>query len=470
MSQVSVVFLTSELFQEIVCHLLPASLPFLRLVCKSFNEAVIPQMFSNLTICLKKEKSDVLLALLNAIADGKHPGVIHAKSVTIRDHGYSFSPPRQDSVFKIFNQYRAKVKKLLPAVMSGFQNATSVTWTISDNSLDWSRDCVVAGIISMKSLKALKLNKQSTNHSRDICLQTLPSLNELVIQFYKGLSTSGGELQGIPELIEKSSGSLRNLGLHVSVHGEPQSLEPLLSSVSRLQIKHLTLSGFFIPHHSDIISHFRSLVSLSLTTIVRKRLKDGDYFWDALKAKKIHLKEITLNEPNDGFIQYLKSYAGLKSLAILRTQGFDKCQSDRTALSFYADALSTHSNTLEKLSITPIYEGSWCFGEHAIQCLSQLCELVYLTISIVDCPMNLAITSYNSLPYLINRIHGMTDNQSYPVKYLMETVSILPKLQVLTIHGAELDLNRDLIMCSPGHKSVVPIEIQIDKQVTSFGH
>ncbi|KAF9002700.1 hypothetical protein BDQ17DRAFT_521972 [Cyathus striatus] len=387
----------------------------------------------------------------DAIAGGKHPGVIHAKSVTIQDRSRELSlhrPPRKDSVFQLFSQYRRKVKKLLSVAISTFKNATSVTWMISDNSLDWSRDCVISGISFMPSLK--------TNHGLGVCLQTLPSLN---VQFFEG--STYAEIQGIPELIEKSSGLLRGLEFH-SNSGH-LSLEHLLSSVSTpLHIEHLMLSGFFASRYSGIVSHFQSLVSLSLKTYVDESLNEANSFWDALKCEKIYLKEISLNQPSDGFIQYLKSYAGLKSLSMLYSEGFYG-YSDITALLFYTGALSSHCNTLEKLSILPFDDGGWCFGDLVIQCLEQLHELAYLNISITDNPV-----SYYCIFDRNYRIHGTVDNKTYPVKQLIETVSILPRLQVLSIHRTYGHFC-GMDMCKAEDERTIPMQKDIDMQVTTYG-
>ncbi|KAF8994188.1 hypothetical protein BDQ17DRAFT_1200954, partial [Cyathus striatus] len=91
--------------------------------------------------------------------------------------------------------------------------------------------------------------------------------------------------------------------------------------------------------------------------------------WNALKHEKIHLREITIDEPTEAFIQYLSSYTGLRSLVITPTVRITERQSDLIAVEFYTHAICAHASSLEKLEVLPAYEGRWCFGEHNIQTL-----------------------------------------------------------------------------------------------------
>ncbi|KAF8994630.1 hypothetical protein BDQ17DRAFT_1412463 [Cyathus striatus] len=414
----SILLFPVELLQEIAK--LTSSLPVLRLVCKRFNDVVVPQMFSHASIWFEGEKQNQYPEYLKALATTAHPAVVHAKSLTFRHLSpqlvlYPKYPRDEEEEAKLKLQYKLDVldpyyahsqliKEWFPLAMNRFNQATT-----------------------------------------------------LMIKSY---------------------------------HEQAVPLVPsLLQQTSHMNLKHLSLEGFHVILNSDVIPRLRSLESLCVND-VRKGMNSysrwpqpnllnpsqeiihstdpsqGD-LWRVLKAGKIHLQEITIDEPTESFVQYLGSYTGLKRLTIRGAKNSDQTKSDTFAINFYRNALLPHASTLEKLVILPFYEGKWCFGEQCIRVLSGLVNLTHLSISIVADSSKIM----HGIEWWPPKVpEGPCEyNPLHPVCLLMQTAASLPKLELLSIHGSSLPSNRG-VQCGNGLKRhAIKPTTQIYTHVTSTG-
>ncbi|KAF8994193.1 hypothetical protein BDQ17DRAFT_1367289 [Cyathus striatus] len=451
-----------------------SSLPTLRLVCKRFNDVVAPQMFSSAFICLKDEALDDFLQLLESLAVGNHPAVLHAKSLTIRDVVPSQEPkprygqqPNKKEVEKDKLQHKSRVldpyysnsdliKDRLSRAISRLQWVTTVTWYIDYRKSDkWSRNCVISGIAQMPSLILRNTHKNS--------------------------NTPISWIQGVKQILSNSSDQLIRLAIKSK---NPKDLDTpylrsLLQDASSMHLTHLDLEGFAIQLSNAVIPHLRSLQSLHLKQIYKHTghfpsqtgtSSSARDIWTILKREKIYIREINLDEPTEYFVEYLRSYAGLKSLTIRGALGTDEAQSNHIALDFYRCALCNHAKSLEILEILPYYEGKWCFGEHVNQILSKLINLKQLTVAVVGVSTE-TVPKYNFGNYSKkpNVVTECTYDPLHPVCMLMQAASLLPKLDVLSIYGADLAANRR-IWCGNGKIShAIAMFKQIDTHVTMIG-
>ncbi|KAF8994187.1 hypothetical protein BDQ17DRAFT_1431213 [Cyathus striatus] len=381
------------------------------------------------------------------------------------------------------------IKEWLPLAMSRLSKVNTFIWHINHlRSDDWSRDCVISGITQMPSLTALELNVDLRNRDA-IQLHSLPPVQVLSIgAAHQNSISRNGSIQGLRELIAKSSRQLRQLTIKSSHPIQVERSTPLLcyllQDTSHLHLKHLSLDVSSLILSSAIVDRLRSLESLSIKNAFRhtwwspssseedlhSQVSSDRDVWHMLMVGRIHLQEITIDESTESFVAYLGSYIGLKVLVITGAMYNTQAQSDVHAIEFYRNALFTHANTLEKLVISPTYEGKWCFGEHCMRVLSSLVNLRLLTISIVvDSAQILFEDSYsdNGSPTTTTRNNHY--DPSHPVCLLMQTGSTLPKLNMLSIRGASLSANRE-VECGNGRVShpIYP-DTQIDIHVTSNG-
>lgn len=263
-------------------------------------------------------------------------------------------------------------------------------------------------------------------------LATLPYLEELRITLGGG-SVSALKLEQLTNLrkinISGFSTDYRTIiipGLRTLISNSPQlthldidnhsqraeydtsTLHDLLGAVapnSPLNLTNLNLRGLCIKLDAGTIPHLRSLQSISLCNIIDTRQEDLAHLddlpfreelvertgafssspqeiWDMFREEHICLTEIITDQVNEGLLQYLASYDGLKSLVLsARTTG-NAYASNKLAVEFYNEVLPRHAPTLVCLDILPDHEGKWCFGKHNSVSVLQCGRLATLRMSV----------------------------------------------------------------------------------------
>ncbi|KAF8994424.1 hypothetical protein BDQ17DRAFT_1431081 [Cyathus striatus] len=301
----------------------------------------------------------------------------------------------------------------------------------------------------MTSLKTLTLDMDFEIRDSIIQLHSLPPLQNLTIRssVTTAISTNGS-IQGLPELIAKSSNKLRHLDIQswCWYGNEASSFYSMVQRASPLRITHLTLEGPMVTPKKELIPHLQALESICLRHLPRESYvrSETEDTWTCLQSAKIHLRQITITLPTQHFLTYLRSYSGLKSLTVegieLGTRPMEQQPYKDLAVEFYQnmpfdfyqDALSKHVNSIESLAILPINEGHWCFGEHSIWCISALVNLRQLSVAV--------IAADPTKPERYEKIY----DPLHPICLLMKTVSSLPKFKLLSIHNANMNFNRKL--------------------------
>ncbi|KAF8990233.1 hypothetical protein BDQ17DRAFT_390732 [Cyathus striatus] len=249
----------------------------------------------------------------------------------------------------------------------------------------------------MPSLTALEISIHSTE-TDSFRIDSIPPLEEFWIRDNSGQNVlERGRIQGIPELIAKSSTCLRQLGLETCIlyDRDPLLLDPYLHLTSPLHITHLTLMGYFVELNSAILPHLRYLSSIWIENYADARTRARrsaeqygephhqesevvtvDDIWKGLNREKIHLTKIDVDELPESLFHYLDSYTGLSSLSIGDAMWVPEAQSSRAARAIYSSALRNHVSSLERLSILSQPDSEWAFGDHSVSNshLSYTCE------------------------------------------------------------------------------------------------
>ncbi|KAF9000891.1 hypothetical protein BDQ17DRAFT_1410152 [Cyathus striatus] len=466
--RIPVLPLPHEIVQMIARMMTHESFPILRLVCRSFNDAMIPLTFPQAVISYSSRKPDDFVDQLRTLATNIHPAPHFAEILTIRNTRFVTEFARNDAV-EVDDESRELdptmararlVEQYLPLAIAAFKKVSKIIWFSSEHLHNSLIEAIGLGMAQLSSLTALDVH-------------------------VVGGRPPESKSQLEQELISNSSDRL--IHLCVTLHDlgmfGPSALDPLLALSPPLNITHLVLKGFFVKMENTVSRHLRSLVSLTITNVASAHERLSRTFkqnfsaetsfmndmWIYLAQEKIQLREIELEEPTDSFIQYLKSYNGLKKLTIKRAISYSVEMSNDFASAFY-EALPKHVG-LEELDISPFYESRWCYGMHNIDVFSCLTNLRLLTIAIIsDSSEIVTINGGDSQP-----IHSTWQLQcgyylSTPVHSLMKTVHVLPKFEVLTIQHASLSLNREQRrLGSQRWTSNVEFRMQVDDQVTSFG-
>lgn len=216
-------------------------------------------------------------------------------------------------------------------------------------------------------------------------------------------------VSGLRTLISNSP-SLTHLDVGCNYRSDDSqisTLHDLLGAVppeNPLNLSHLTLRGWCARLDDETLPHLRFLESFSLYVNIDWRVlsrldldedaqesllqrtanwcSSNEEIWNVLRQERIWLKEISTDEVNDAFLEYLASYSGLQRLTLSSATADTAKKSDALAMKFYRDVLPAHAKSLVSLDVSPVYEGKWCFGKHNATSLLQCSKLTNLKIHI----------------------------------------------------------------------------------------
>ena len=198
-----------------------------------------------------------------------------------------------------------------------------------------------------------------------------------------------------------------------SLHEIFQFLTP---EIEPLRLKDIRMAQSFIKLDAFTISHLRHLTCLHLLCMkipsnlgsdsesgdtspessgalenaecrIGSKLSD---LWSALHLAGIYLKEIQVDDINNGLLGYLTRYTGLTKLIIWTGCFKSLPESDASARLFFAEPLASHFNTLEELIIEAGFEDLWCFGEHNLSAFSSCTGLNKLSVSVSKADFNVS--------------------------------------------------------------------------------
>jgi len=163
-------------------------------------------------------------------------------------------------------------------------------------------------------------------------------------------------------------------------HSLHHLLECIRNNAARLRLRHLGLDACLLRLDGTTLPHLRWLKSLRLTHVydpyaqphgsqhadiknAEKHKQVGssvEELWRTMAHEGIWLEDIVHEDVCPGFLEYLSSYSGLKSLKLVPDQGGQTSSyANAQAQQLFAQTgpLIHHSHTLEKLVIMPRYEG-----------------------------------------------------------------------------------------------------------------
>ncbi|KIM44339.1 hypothetical protein M413DRAFT_379456 [Hebeloma cylindrosporum] len=465
--------LAPELIQAIADALALDTAKNLRLTCKQFGEFLNPRLFRELTISFSLSTYEKDLAKVRILATTDcHAASSGTQMLKIASVSPAYNPvPRawklvddewvMDPGSEVPPEIRAaeeELKKYLFKAIASLKNVQSVEWKPGYKDGDWAQIDVMNALKTLPNLRVIILHAS--------LFKVPPSLQDLSnIQKISACDVTvqhtPGILDNISKLVAQSpkltsidmTGSARYAGgkcasLHDIFKHYPQGFPPL-------QLQRLSLEYYLVKLDEVTLPHLRHLTSLNLMYIEepfggRRRWgthepsgsesSEGnqtygstfDDIWEALKISGIYLQELALDIVVPSFLEYLASYSGLKKLRLI-PGGFDEGDSsDSMANQFFSAPLTNHVQSLEYLSISALYEGSWCFGPWNQAIVSRCTNLKAL---------EMAITS---------RSIEDVDSKGNMIGRLLDTVSdFMPKLERLIILTADLEAFRDAMCGNP---------------------
>ncbi|KAF8998298.1 hypothetical protein BDQ17DRAFT_1362388 [Cyathus striatus] len=315
----------TEILQEIT-QLLPTSLKNLRLTCKRFNDAIVPQMFSHITIDFNYKRPDDCKRFLESLVSRTHSSVLHAKSVTIDGMNSLF---RGDKWLPLDVQM---IVELLPLAIRAFVNANAMVIDKHSNGKG-----IASSVSELATLTSLEL---------DIRINIADGDCDVLI-------TSDGPTPEMSNYLARSSNRLRDLTLDCR-DSEPANPEPLLKILGPLpNITHLCLLGYFLQLNSTITPGLKSLISLTLK--------------NAADPETRVMRDLYLRARGSFLYNILETLV-IEDMDIIRAH----TQTIRGGL-LQLHALGAHAASLQKL---------WCFGDHNSWMLQTLINLKFLSMPV----------------------------------------------------------------------------------------
>ncbi|KAK0468585.1 hypothetical protein IW261DRAFT_1054226 [Armillaria novae-zelandiae] len=191
-------------------------------------------------------------------------------------------------------------------------------------------------------------------------------------------------LDVIPPLVARSPNVTR---LAVFLELNPEAPAPASSIFSGLpkgkysRVQKLVINGAAILPAQDvssIVPHLHHLTSLCICI-------NGvaPEFWSALRIETICLQVLSVNIVNDGFLEYLASYSGVKSMTLIPKQPVNPGDVDISSR-FWDEILPRHADTLSTLVVCPGFErsGGWCLHTRSLDAIRKCTHLETLSVQL----------------------------------------------------------------------------------------
>ncbi|KDR70944.1 hypothetical protein GALMADRAFT_254550 [Galerina marginata CBS 339.88] len=460
-----------------------------RSVCKQLNVIVEHQLFANIVLKYSNYQPSLVYEQLEALASRTTSAGSHARSLEIR----GFSPDshlgarsRSRSLERSRSRSRGPLadshvahKSLLAHLgqaICSLRKVREVWWHISLNDPEWVQIVVMDSLASLPALEEFRLSLGG-GMAASLRLEQLTNLRKITVTGFCS-DYRRDIVSGLRTLISNSP-CLTHLEVGYNYRRDDNgisTLHDLLGAVppdAPLSLSHLTLRGWCVRLDPTTLPHLRGLESLSLHVNldtrsfsrldlddaareeVMQRMTDqsslNEEIWIALREERIHLKEISTDEVNDGFLEYLASYSGLEKLTLSSATADTARQSDALAMRFYTEVLPSHSHSLVGLDVCPIYEGKWCFGKHNMSSLLKCTKLANLKIH-------------------INADEIDREKKQDAVWTLLEIADDLPNLSRLSIASADSESNRTGRSGSnPSISHIYRVNKEISQSVATFG-
>ncbi|KAF7324965.1 DUF3844 domain-containing protein [Mycena kentingensis (nom. inval.)] len=337
-----------ELVHQIASSLSLTELKPLRATCTDLRAFLDSIVFRSFTIDITADSLDEDLARVEALATGTMPYGHFVRQLNVLGLvpiGYPRTLEEGQALWVVTQRATEAMNRFVPLVLAALEDVHTVKWTTHDND--------PAGL-------------------RDIILDAL-------LRF-----------------------PLRELAL-VLRHGDPfkgmERLAPALRAVRRLKIT----DSFARSLHSSnapLMALFAGCTQhlSSLELAIPTPMESADVWLD-LKARAIHLRELTIHYMTAPLLEYLASYSGLERLTLT----YPDHGTESTAVAFYARVVPAHAHTLRAFSSRSNYPSAWSFRASGAPAFIQLTALQTLTITLNarTIPGDLAVLLH-TLPQLTN--------------------------------------------------------------------
>ena len=154
------------------------------------------------------------------------------------------------------------------------------------------------------------------------------------------------------------------------------------------------------------------------------------------------LSKLSVHGPENAIEEmfaYLLSYTGLRKLEIRKLMMDRQDLEESAGCKLWNQIIPYHRCSLTELSITPWYEGTWCYGPHAAAAILQCTTLRNLTLSVCSVDSFWAEAKLSQARdltkvefYDIEKIRGAAENCGVCTSFL--STLVLAKCGILCIN------------------------------------
>ncbi|GAP91518.1 hypothetical protein SAMD00023353_3101280 [Rosellinia necatrix] len=344
---------------------------------------------------------------------------------------------------------REVLSKYLTLLLVKLQNLESVFWTY-----DAKRDpaCylipVAQSLASLPKLKILRVKIELVDpdnpESQLPPLHAFRHLSELSVSSDYNLPAAFWENQVRPAV--KASAELVSFSLKLD-NGDkvaPPPVQAIMGGVPRPSLEALALQRVALPPPGLYPFCSGNLKHLTLLTDPGPQAPAVAWssVWAALRNVGAELSSLSVSvfgEGMDEMFHYLLSYSGLRKLKIVHVQMDTQTAEDTAGDVFWNEVIPQHKDSLLELVVSPMYEGSWCYGRVAASAITQCASLKRLDLRL--CPVDEGWAMAE-----VARLTG-GDEVKFPAQgyNASETLKCCPVLLLYNIRRAESPLEKLVI-------------------------
>ncbi|KAM6502716.1 hypothetical protein JOM56_002693 [Amanita muscaria] len=428
--RVGLLHLAVELIQEIGDYLSLQDLKSLRLVCSWINRSIEPMVLSCIVLDVFNHTPTTTMYQLETLASRRSRASQLTRTLKISNLGPCHDLTLLEQCVRFIvrkpsaaDEVEAGMRKHLVPAISLLKNVETVIWTMHKHDLAWARQSVTDAIVSLRSLRNLKLIFPCRGCWELPMIMDVLHINQLsnlqkISIFGECNNYQSLVVDRIAEAIAKSPFLTH---FKVAYHSyDPPPLQDFFTKRSPkmpLHFSHVAVAGMAFCLDHRLLPHLRALRSLELISIGAKNVAE---IYKTLARERIFLSHIVIDNVFPEFLDYLSLHAGiLVELSILYLRRpTPRGELDALAERFYGYVLPKHVKSLELLNISPIFCCKWCFNPQHCSMFSQAKQLRSLSVSFPESRI-FGIQERNSL-----------DDAVFSIMQLSLTSHFLTKIQI----------------------------------------
>ncbi|KAF8993283.1 hypothetical protein BDQ17DRAFT_1312394 [Cyathus striatus] len=408
----NILSLATETFHDIGTKLDHKDVQSLRATCKRLDDTLKPLALSRLILNMNRANLDFTIEQLAAyatnttsaapyvrtldlrcFAPSRDPNSTQAAIITNGDGTWSYVFPTREPCPEIIMAEK-RLHEYLPILLPQLTNVRRVRWTLSAPDLQWTYSLIVDYILNLPHLEdfsALFIHGLLNS----LPFTMIPRLRRLTVSGIYMANCKKSIIQFLTDTVANSP-ELREVELHSGFYSadddsDAPTLHQLFENIPQdrtSNIQRLSLTCWRTLLDPQTIPHLHHLKSLQIdhnlhTVNFGSSMLD---IWSSLRRERIHLEEIRLNlvDVENGLIDYLASYSGLKQLLLtnFECRWSDPKDVKQIAKQFFAIALYPHVESLEILKLYPYTENDWCVDSNNAPAILQCKWLKELHIAI----------------------------------------------------------------------------------------